>query len=212
MKKLSKAEWALNKFIGASCESKNDSEYIFEVEVSSGLNQFKVGNYNMAFFHNGEQKDLIINDWTFASFLTGIWVDSFNTHKVELEIWCSDPKGEEYKFISRRNYSTNFWHEAPALYMNTAMFASLFQDIDECEKVLGLYDFSDFLVPSSITNIMKRIQGINLLAEVIVRNEKDGNVPSHFIRFAKSEHRKLFKSLKDDIQSKDLLEEILTKI
>lgn len=199
MKHICKALVALNKYKGVNCDSIKDAEYTFEVEASGQLSVFNDGDFSLTSYHNGDQCDLEFNGWTFASIIYGGYHVPGSYACVHIKIECVDPHGAEVIVFARTEETSNFKTEGVALYMNKIITTCLFKDKNEFDSVKSLFKDYEDCQSDDVNKLNEIFEQLQKFKDVITRNESNDNIPTHFIKYAKQEYKKLVEYIKERV-------------
>lgn len=205
MKRFCKVQVTLNRYKGVLCSSEQDAEYTFEVEWSGQCSPYNDGCYTLKTFHNGTQCDLEFNGWCFAGVNHGFYHYPGSYSSVGVEIECNDPNGASLKISNDTEGTSDFLQEGAALYMNKIMLVCLFKDKAEYESICKVFQNYSMCTRGKdyLKDFLIKMQQFN---EVIKRNEKNTDIPPHFIANAKKEYKKIVSYLKENVKLDDIFE------
>ena len=207
MEKLFKTAVSLNRFHTIQCSSIDDAEYVFSISNDIFDDFHKSGRFELSLYHNGQQEDLELNGWTFAAINQCAWNNAQYQKHTFVNINCIDPNGDSY-LIKAIESTEVYLQAAPALYMNAVMVASLCANRNELKQVFGLFDYWRFPEIANLCSL-RSTEEMKVFASVIKRNEKNKDIPHHFILFAKSKYKSMVKYFKEHVDIDELLEELV---
>lgn len=201
MQGLSKALFTMGQFKGALCASVQEAEFVFKVASTGELNRYKDGDFSLTVFHNGEQKDLNFNGWTFSGVVNGKYHEPGSYESVYINVDCKDSSGHCLKDNISIYGTSNFLIQGGALYMNLVARICLFKDKSEYESV-GYSDFlRRYLSCGSDDGVLEStIERLRILKAVIKRGEENDSIPPSFISVVRNDYETILRYIKENVE------------
>ena len=201
MQGLSKAVFTMGRYKGALCTSVQEDEFVFKVVSTGELNRYKDGTFSLTVFHNGEQKDLNFNGWTFPSVVNGRYHEPGSFESVFVSAECRDADGHCLKEGISIDGTCDYFTQGGALYMNLVAQVSLFKDKSEYESIgfaalrqnYRACGFDDSVLESTI-------EKLRILRGVIKRGEENDGIPSDFKAVVRNDYDTIIRFMKENVE------------